>query len=89
MHGHSYRPPGFSVRHPWRLAGDRLGRFERPRRRLRAGLVLLRARALLTRLLNAAPSQRQPSVAGRLRRAEERAAGNFPVIWRDATGGDP
>jgi hypothetical protein len=52
-------------------------------------MVLLRARALLTRLLNAAPSQRQPSVAWRLRRAEELAAGNFPVIWRDATGGAP
>jgi uncharacterized membrane protein len=55
----------------------------------RSPMVLLRARALLTRLLNAAPSQRQPSVAWRLRRAEELAAGNFPVIWRDATGGDP
>ena len=49
-------------------------------------MVLLRARALLTALLNAAPPARQPPVTRRLHRAEELGAGNFPVIWHDATG---
>jgi uncharacterized membrane protein len=48
-------------------------------------MVLLRARALLTSLLNAAPTARQPSIARRLQRAEELGAGNFPLIWHDAT----
>jgi uncharacterized membrane protein len=54
----------------------------------RSPMVLLRARVLLTSLLNAAPPVRQPPVAWRLRRAEELGAGNFPAIWRDATGGE-
>ena len=52
-------------------------------------MVLLRARTLLTGLLNAAPPQRRPSITWRLHRAEELAAGNFPLIWRDAGGKDP
>jgi uncharacterized membrane protein len=52
----------------------------------RSPMVLLRARILLTSLLNAAPPVRQPSITRRLRRTEELGAGNFPVIWRDATG---
>ena len=54
----------------------------------RSPMVLLRARVLLTSLLNAAPPARQPSITRRLRRTEELGAGNFPVIWRDATGGE-
>ena len=49
-------------------------------------MVLLRARALLTTLLNAAPPARRPPVARRLQRTEQLGAGNFPVIWHDATG---
>ena len=49
-------------------------------------MVLLRARALLTTLLDAAPPARQASVARRLQRAEELGAGNFPLIWHDAAG---
>jgi uncharacterized membrane protein len=52
----------------------------------RSPMVLLRARALLAGLGNAAPPQRQSSIAWRLRRAEELAAGNFPLIWRQVTG---
>jgi uncharacterized membrane protein len=52
-------------------------------------MVLLRARALLVGLGNAAPPQRRSSIAWRLRRAEELASGNFPLIWRHATGSDP
>jgi uncharacterized membrane protein len=52
----------------------------------RSPMVLLRARILLTSLLNAAPSARQPSITRRLHRTEELGVGNFPVIWRDATG---
>ena len=48
-------------------------------------MVLLRARALLTTLLNAAPPARQPPVTRRLQRAEELGAGNFPLIWHAAT----
>jgi len=55
----------------------------------RSPMVLLRARAMLSSLLDAAPPQRKPSIAWRLRRAEELAAGNFPVLWRNTTGGDP
>jgi uncharacterized membrane protein len=54
----------------------------------RSPMVLLRARVLLTSLLNAAPPARQPPVARRLDRAEELGAGNFPVIWQDAAGGE-
>jgi uncharacterized membrane protein len=49
-------------------------------------MVLLRARALLTTVLNAAPPERQPPVTRRLQRAEQLGAGNFPSIWQDATG---
>ena len=48
-------------------------------------MVLLRARVLLTTLLNTAPPARQPPVARRLHRAEELGARNFPLIWHDAT----
>jgi uncharacterized membrane protein len=53
----------------------------------RSPMVLLRARILLNRLLNAAPPSRQPLIARRLRRTEELGAGNFPVLWHDGTGG--
>jgi uncharacterized membrane protein len=49
-------------------------------------MVLRRARALLTSLLNAAPPARQPPVTRRLHRAEELGAANFPLIWHDAVG---
>jgi uncharacterized membrane protein len=49
-------------------------------------MVLLRARALLTTLVDAAPPARQPPVTRRLHRAEQLGAGNFPVIWHDAAG---
>jgi len=51
-------------------------------------MVLLRARAMLSGLLNAAPPQRQPSIAWRLHRVEELAAGNFPVLWRNTAHQD-
>ena len=51
-------------------------------------MVLLRARVLLTTLLNAAPPARQPPITRRLQRTEQLGAGNFPVIWHDATGGE-
>jgi uncharacterized membrane protein len=54
-----------------------------------SAMVLLRAHALLTSLLNAAPPQRRASITWRLHRAEELAAGNFPEIWRHAAGSDP
>lgn len=46
-------------------------------------MVLLRARAMLSSLLNAAPPPRKPPIAWRLRHVEELAAGNFPVLWRN------
>ena len=49
-------------------------------------MVLLRARTLLTSLLNAAPPARQAPIDRRLQRAEELGAANFPMIWHDATG---
>jgi len=49
-------------------------------------MVLLRARALLTAVLTAAPPARQPPITRRLQRAEQLGAGNFPSIWHDATG---
>jgi hypothetical protein len=55
----------------------------------RSPMALLRARALLASLLNAAPPQRQPSITWRLHRAEELAAGNFPLIWHHVAAGDP
>jgi uncharacterized membrane protein len=55
----------------------------------RSPMVLLRARALLAGLVDAAPPQRRSPVTWRLHRAEELAAGNFPAIWRHAAGGDP
>ena len=54
----------------------------------RSPMVLLRAQAMLSSLLDAAPPRRKPSIAWRLRRAEEFAAGNFPVLWRNITGTD-
>jgi len=54
----------------------------------RSPMVLLRARGLLTSLLNAAPPPRQPPVARRLHRTEELKAGNFPVTWHDTTDGE-
>jgi uncharacterized membrane protein len=44
-------------------------------------MVLLRARALLADLLDAAPPPRRSSITWRLRRAEELASGKFPQIW--------
>lgn len=46
-------------------------------------MVLLRAGALLSRLLDAAPPQRKPAITWRLHRVEELAAGNFPELWRN------
>jgi uncharacterized membrane protein len=51
-------------------------------------MVLLRARALLTTLHNAAPPARQPSIARRLRRAEELGTGNFPELWHGSASGE-
>ena len=51
-------------------------------------MVLLRARALLAGLLDAAPPPRRSSITWRLHRAEELASGNFPLLWRHAAGGD-
>jgi uncharacterized membrane protein len=55
----------------------------------RSPMVLLRARALLASLLNAAPQQRRPSIAWRLQHAQDLMTGNFPALWRDAGGQDP
>ena len=49
-------------------------------------MVLLRAQALLTSLLNTAPPARQPPITRRLQRAEELGAANYTAIWHDATG---
>jgi uncharacterized membrane protein len=54
-----------------------------------SAMVLLRARTPLTSLRNAAPPQRQPSIAWRLQHVEDLAADNFPLIWRHAGGNDP
>jgi uncharacterized membrane protein len=54
----------------------------------RSPMVLLRARDLLTSLLNAAPPPRKAPVARRLRRTEELGAGAFPVIWHDPARGE-
>jgi uncharacterized membrane protein len=51
-------------------------------------MVLLRAQTLLTTLLTAAPPARQPPITRRLQRAEQLAAGNFPLIWQQATSAD-
>lgn len=55
----------------------------------RSPMLLLRARTLLTDLLNAAPPQRRSSITWRLQRAEELTACNFPLIWLHVAGGDP
>ncbi len=55
----------------------------------RCPMALLRVRGLLISLLSAAPPQRRSSIAWRLEHAQELAAGNFPLIWRDATRGEP
>jgi hypothetical protein len=52
-------------------------------------MVLLRARALLAGLADAAPPPRRSSITWRLHRAEELGSDNFPAIWRHAAGGDP
>jgi hypothetical protein len=44
---------------------------------------------MLSRLLSAAPPGRKPPITWRLRRAEELAAGNFPVLWHNLTSEDP
>jgi uncharacterized membrane protein len=54
----------------------------------RSPMVLVRAWAMLTSLLSAAPPQRKPSIAWRLRHVEELAAGNFPVLWRNTAHED-
>jgi uncharacterized membrane protein len=54
----------------------------------RSPMVLLRARVLLTSLLNAAPPPLQPPVSRRLHRTEELEATNFPVTWHDTTDGE-
>ena len=51
-------------------------------------MVLLRARAMLSSLRSAAPPQRTSPIAWRLRRVEELAAGNFPVLWRNTSSQD-
>ena len=53
----------------------------------RSPMVLLRAQALLTSLLNTAPPERPP-VTRRLHRTGQLAAGNFPLIWHEATSDD-
>ncbi len=55
----------------------------------RSPMALLRVRTLLTSLLRTAPPQRRSSIAWRLEHAEELAAENFPLLWRDATRGEP
>ena len=54
----------------------------------RSPMVLLRARAMLSSLRRAAPPQRTSPIEWRLRRVEELAAGNFPVLWRHAADQD-
>ena len=54
----------------------------------RSPMVLLRAQALLTSLLDAAPPARQLPITRRLQRAEQLAVGNFPLIWHEATSAD-
>jgi uncharacterized membrane protein len=49
-------------------------------------MVLLRARVLLTTLLDEAPPPRQPPLTRRLQRAEQLGAASFPLIWHAATG---
>jgi uncharacterized membrane protein len=51
-----------------------------------APMVLLRARTLLTTLLDAAPAARQPALTWRLQRVEQLGASNFPTIWQDTAG---
>ena len=50
----------------------------------RSPMVLLRAGAMLSSLLDAAPPQRKPPIAWRLRRAEELAAGKNGPTWYTA-----
>jgi uncharacterized membrane protein len=54
----------------------------------RSPMVLLRARSMLSSLLNAAPPQRKPPIAWRLHRVEELAAGQFPALWRNTAHED-
>src|SRR5690348_4131238 len=55
----------------------------------RSPMALLRARALLAALLDAAPPQPRPPLTWRLHRAEELGAGNFPLIWHHEAGANP
>jgi hypothetical protein len=50
-------------------------------------MVLLRGRAMLTTLRNAASPARQPPITRRLQRTEQLGAANFPLIWHDAPAG--
>jgi hypothetical protein len=52
-------------------------------------MVLLRARTLLTSLLNTAPPPRRPSIAWRLEYVQDLMTGNFPLLWQHAGGKDP
>ena len=54
----------------------------------RSPMVLVRARTLLTTLLNAAPPARQPPITRRLQRTEQQGAANFPLIWHAATSAE-
>ena len=49
-------------------------------------MALLRARTLITTLLDAAPPARQPALTRRLQRVEQLGASNFPAIWQDTAG---
>lgn len=51
-------------------------------------MVLSRAQALLSALLQTAPSARKPAITRRLHRTEELGTANFPTIWQHATGDD-
>jgi hypothetical protein len=51
-------------------------------------MVLLRARALLTTLLTAAPPARQPPITRRLQHDEQLGVASFPLIWHAATSAE-
>jgi hypothetical protein len=76
------RPEGAAIHGPVHHEQVRRARrlADRPARAVRA--------APARTLLNAAPPARQPPITWRLQRTEELGAGNFPVIWHDATSGE-